>query len=76
MGRSAASIQAEIDIIEAELSSSASVVASAASRGTQITRASRKDLSERLDRLYQELGRANGTDPMFARGVVTGLRSC
>ncbi len=34
----------------------------------------RKDLASRLDKLYTQLGRANGTDPMFVRGHIRGLR--
>jgi hypothetical protein len=71
--RSAARIQAEIDTIEAHLASADSLRRSAGSDGTNLTNESRKELSEQLDRLYAQLGRANGTNPMFARGRVRGL---
>lgn len=72
MGRSASAIQAEINVIETELQSSASLIASASSDSTTITK--RRELLEaRLDKLYVQLGRANGTSPMIVRGVVRGL---
>lgn len=74
MARSAASIQAEITTIEAYLAGADSLVSAVASRGTSVTNASRKDLTDRVDQLYMQLGRVDGTSPMFARGNVTGLR--
>lgn len=74
MARTAASIQAEIDTLEALLGSSSGVVASTASDGTSMSHASYESMTKRLDRLYQQLGRVNGTSPMFVRGQVTGLR--
>jgi hypothetical protein len=73
MPRSAASIQAEIDILEARLSSAASLTRSAGSDGTNLTYEDRASLTKRLDSLYMHLGRANGTAPMFARSRVDGL---
>ncbi|MBA3589960.1 hypothetical protein [Methylibium sp.] len=75
MGRSAASIQAEITTLETHLQSGDSLVSGVASRGTSLTRAARAGMEARLDSLYQQLGRADGTDPMFPRGVITGLRT-
>lgn len=69
MARSASSIQAEITVIETELQSSASLIASASSDSTTITKR-RDQLEARLDKLYVQLDRVNGTAPMFARGVV------
>jgi len=71
--RNAAQIQAEITIIEAHLASAASLTRSAGSDGTAITNESRTELSKRLDMLYAQLGRTNGTNPMFARGRIRGL---
>lgn len=75
MARSAASIQTEITTLETYLQSSDSLVAGVASRGTSITRMDRAKATTRLDQLYQELGRVNGSAPMFPRGVITGLRT-
>jgi hypothetical protein len=72
MGRSVASIQAEIDILEAELTNAASVIASATSDNTTVTR-TREKLERRLDELYVQLDRASGAAPMIVRGVVKGL---
>lgn len=74
MARPTASIQAEIDIIEARLQSADSSVASVGAGGTTLARTSVADDRKRLDELYQQLGRANGTSPMVVRGFVTGLR--
>ena len=73
MGRSAGSIQAEIDRLETFLSGAGTTVANVASDGTTIGYINREKAEARIDTLYQQLGRANGTSPMFARGVVTGL---
>jgi hypothetical protein len=73
MARSASSIQAEIDAIESLLQSSASLVESVAADGASRT-INRAELASRLDKLYQQLGRANGSDPMFVRGRIRGLR--
>jgi hypothetical protein len=73
MARSAASIQAEIDAIEALLTTSASLVESVTADGASRT-INRSELATRLDKLYQQLGRANGSDPMFVRGRIRGLR--
>ena len=74
MGRSAGSIQAEIDRLETFLSSAATTIQSVSADGTTTTQVDRSDAADRLDRLYIQLGRVNGTSPMFPRGVVTGLR--
>lgn len=72
-GRSAASIQAEINVLEAYLASTDSTASSVSSRGTSIVNVSRADASARLDALYLQLGRIDGTAPMIVRGVVKGL---
>lgn len=71
MPRSAASIQAEIDILETELQSTSSLLESGAGDGVQWRR-NRAQLEKRLDKLYVQLGRANGTSPMIVRGKVLG----
>jgi hypothetical protein len=73
MARSASSIQAEIDAIEALLQSTDSLVSSVTADGASRS-IDRNGLQTRLDRLYQQLGRANGSNPMFARGRINGLR--
>lgn len=74
MARTATSIQAEITTLETYLQSSDSLVSSANSRGTALTRSGRAGIQERLDLLYRQLDRVNGTSPQFVRGFVTGLR--
>ncbi len=74
MARSAAAIQAEITSIETHLQSSDSVVSSVGSDGTSLSRADRSKLEERLDQLYQQLGRVDGTSPMIVRGRVRNFR--
>jgi hypothetical protein len=73
MARSAASIQAEITAIEGLLSTSASLSSSVSADGVSRT-IDRTGLAARLDRLYQQLGRADGSNPIFARGRIRGLR--
>lgn len=73
MGRSAASIQAEIDRLETFLSGSGTTIQSTSADGTSVTNVSRKDAEARLDSLYQQLGRVDGSSPMFTRGRVGGL---
>jgi hypothetical protein len=73
MGRSASSIQTEITTLETHLASADSMVLSVNSDGTGITRARRAELESRLDLLYQQLERANGTAPMFVRGRIKGM---
>jgi pyrroloquinoline quinone (PQQ) biosynthesis protein C len=73
MARSATAIQTEIDAIEAQLPNaiaSASYSIAGRSKSNQTLDA----LTKRLDVLYQQLGRANGTAPMLVRGVPKGLR--
>lgn len=72
MSRSTANIQAEIDNIEAYLASDAALNSSMTADGVSISRAKRNELEARLDQLYQRLDRANGSAPMFVRGVVRG----
>lgn len=71
MGRSAASIQTEIDALEASVST---LLQSMGSDGTSLQKADYAAQTKRLDQLYGQLGRANGTEPMLVRGVVRGLR--
>lgn len=73
MGRSASSIQAEIDRLETFLSGAGTTIQSVSSDGTATTQIDRDKAAKRLDTLYLQLGRANGTAPMLVRGVVTGL---
>lgn len=73
MPRAASAIQAEIDKIEAFLQTDAALYSSTSADGVNRTIA-RRDLERRLDGLYIQLGRANGTAPMFVRGRVAGLR--
>lgn len=73
MARSATAIQVEITAIEAQLPNviaAASYSIAGRSKSNQTIDA----LTKRLDVLYQQLGRANGTAPMLVRGVPTGLR--
>lgn len=73
MARSASSIQAEISSIETLLQSSQGVYASIGADGVSRT-VNRSALEQRLDRLYQQLGRADGSSPMIVRGYLKGLR--
>lgn len=72
MGRSAASIQTEITAIEAQLAV-AVVGVSASADAVAYTQQQYDKLTDRLDRLYQQLERANGTAPMLVRGYMNGL---
>lgn len=74
MGRSASSIQSEITVIETQLASASSLIQSTSADGTSVTQADRQKLEQRLDELYQQLGRANGSSPMLVRGRLKGLR--
>jgi hypothetical protein len=73
MARAASSIQAEITAIETMLQSAESMYQSVGADGVSRS-VNRADLSARLDSLYVQLSRANGTSPMIVRGVVKGLR--
>lgn len=73
MARSSASIQVEIDALESQIASAAKA-SSYSIAGRSKSNQSYDVLTKRLDKLYQQLGRANGTSPMIVRGVVTGLR--
>jgi hypothetical protein len=73
MARSATAIQVEITAIEAQLPN-AIAAASYSIAGRSKSNQTLDALTKRLDVLYQQLGRANGTSPMLVRGVPTGLR--
>lgn len=73
MARSAANIQAEIDRLETMLAAEDTDIKSAGSDGGMATRFDRSKLEARLDKLYIQLSRAQGT-LMFIRGRVHGLR--
>lgn len=70
--RSTTSIQTEIDALEAQLPN-AIAAQSYSIAGRSKANQAYEALTKRLDQLYQQLGRANGTSPMLARGVVKGL---
>lgn len=71
MARSAASIQLEINALEAKLQDSSSLYNGVGADGVNAS-INREALERRLDRLYAMLDRANG-GPMFVRGRVLGL---
>jgi hypothetical protein len=73
MARSAASIQAEITAIETLLQSSAGLSTSVGADGVSRS-INRPGLEARLDKLYQQLERVDGSAPVIVRGVVKGLR--
>lgn len=73
MGRSASSIQTEITTLETYLASTESLNLSVSSDGTSVARARRAEIESRLDLLYQQLERANGSAPMFVRGRIKGM---
>jgi hypothetical protein len=73
MARSAASIQVEIDALEAQLAN-AIAASSYSVAGRSKANQSYDTLTKRLDQLYMQLSRANGTAPMVVRGVPSGLR--
>lgn len=73
MGRSAASIQAEITTLETHLQSSSSLINSTGADGVSLSYSQRSAIEARIDKLYMQLGRANGSSPMIVRGVVRGL---
>ncbi len=73
MARSATAIQTEIDALEAALPN-AITAASYSVAGRSKSNQTLEALTKRLDQLYQQLGRINGTSPMLVRGVVKGLR--
>ncbi len=72
MARTAASIQVEITALEAQLANAISA-ASYSVAGRSKANQSYDALTRRLDQLYQQLSRANGTAPMVVRGVLKGL---
>lgn len=73
MGRPASSIQAEIAILEGELAAIARS-SSYSINGRSKTNQNYQQITKRLDQLYTQLGRANGSTPMITRGVLRGLR--
>lgn len=73
MARSTASIQAEITAIESLLGSTDANYSMVSATGGSRT-IDRAALSARLDQLYAQLDRTNGSSPMIVRGVVKGLR--
>lgn len=73
MGRSVASIQAEIDRIEAVLSGEDSLIESAGADGVSGKRVNYDVMTRRLDLLYKQLSRANGSSPMLVRGRLDGM---
>lgn len=70
MARTAALIQAEIDALEADITS---LVQSGASDSTSASKIDYRAKTARLDFLYLALDRITGAAPMFARGRLTGL---
>jgi len=72
MGRAADAIQAEITKLETWLASSTSLDSSYSADGVSINRMDVSKATKRLDQLYLQLDRANGTTPMFTRGVTRG----
>ena len=74
MPRSVAAIQAEITAIEGTLAASDGNYTTLSADGVTRT-INRSALESRLDQLYMQLGRANGSDPMFVRGHIRNLRS-
>jgi hypothetical protein len=72
MPRSAASIQAEIAVLETQLPKLAAA-AKYSVDGQSKDNQDYKACTERLDQLYQQLDRATGSAPLFTRGRVTGL---
>ncbi len=73
MGRSAASIQTQITLMEAQLPNL--IAAASATRGdTTVAQQRLGEFQGVLDALYQQLDRATGSAPMMARGYLEGLR--
>jgi hypothetical protein len=70
VARPAALIQAQITAIETQMTN---MVQSAASDGTSVNYVEYDKLNTILRGLYADLARANGSSPMFVRGVVKGL---
>lgn len=73
MARSTALIQAEIDSLESEIAKAVKAQ-SYSIAGRSKSNQSHASLTARLDKLYQQLARANGSSPMIVRGHVEGLR--
>ena len=72
MSTFAVSIQAQIDALDAKLISVSAT--SVASDGTSITNPDWIALSNQRIKLEQIKNQLAGTAPMFARGVITGMR--
>lgn len=60
-------------MLETHLQSSGSLINSTGSDGVSLSYSQRAALETRIDRLYMQLGRANGSSPMIVRGVLRGL---
>lgn len=75
MARTLAQIDAEIAVLESFLSSAASTVSTAGSRGTNIGRIDIAKAQTRLDVLYIQRDRLSGAAPMFTPARITGLRT-
>jgi hypothetical protein len=71
--RSAASIQTEITATEACIARILADGQSISEDGTTLTLANLEKLQARVDHLYIEKDRANGTGITFASGSVSGL---
>lgn len=70
MPRSAAAIQAEIDVLEAFLSSTASIYQSTSADGASQTQITRPQAADRLRELYADLdGGTGGIVPMSGEMV-------
>lgn len=74
MGRSAASIQAQITAIEAFIASGGGLAKSVQANGVSESTMTMDEATALLNQLYAQLGRANGTAPMISRGITLGLR--
>lgn len=74
MGRSAASIQAQITALETYIASGGGISKSISANGVSETSMSMDEATKLLDSLYIQLGRANGSSPMISRGIILGLR--
>lgn len=73
MSRSAASIQAQINVLEAFLQSGASTIVTQGANGVTATRIDAIQATTMLNELYLQLGRADGSNPMLVRGRLVGL---
>jgi len=74
MGRTASSIQVQITAVEAFIASGGGLTKSVSANGVSQQTMSMDEATALLNKLYAQLGRADGTSPMIARGVTLGLR--